>query len=187
MGLFLQTAIIPDCKEKEAKEVLKSIAEKLPCEEYTISDLNPEECQFKEHGDGVNILFNDHCIGYEDLAEAISKKTGKTVLMLYIYDEDYWGYFLYDNGSEVDMFIPMTDYFEEVSEEQKQEVRGNAKIISDYFHVEKSSIEKYIVFWTEEMLDNFEKKAYEDDEFGQCDSWQMADFMGKLGYPYEFE
>ncbi len=30
-----------------------------------------------------------------------------------------------------------------------------------------------------------DKKAYEDDEFGYED-WQMADFMRKLGYSYEF-
>ena len=30
-------------------------------------------------------------------------------------------------------------------------------------------------------------KAYEGDEFTLGDCWQMADFMRKLGYPYEFE
>ncbi len=32
----------------------------------------------------------------------------------------------------------------------------------------------------------FLKSAYDDDEFGYGD-WQMADFMRKLGYPYDFE
>lgn len=187
MGLFLQTAIIPDCSETEARETLEKIARGLSGETDTIVDLIPNECQYKTFVGGVTILFNEDCIGYEGLAEAISKESGKTVLVLYIYDGDYWGYHLFDNGTELDRFEPMPDYFEEVSEEKKQKVTGNAKLISDYFHVEESSIKNYLVFWTEEMMEDYEKKAYEDDEFGQCDCWQMTDFMKRLGYPYEWE
>lgn len=61
----------------------------------------------------------------------------------------------------------------------------NGIIFTDSNH--SRTIKRYLVFWTEEMLNNYEKKAYEDDEFGQCDSWQMADFMRKLGYPFEYE
>lgn len=61
-------------------------------------------------------------------------------------------------------------------------MKGNAEIIAKYFDVEAASIEKYLVHWSEDMMD---KKAYEDDEFGYED-WQMVDFMRKLGYPYEF-
>lgn len=186
MGVFLQTAIIPDCKEAEAREAVERVAQKLSCEKYEITDLIPEECQFKVQGKGISILFNEDCVGYEFLAEAISKEAGKAVLLLYIYDDDFWGYFLYENGSQIDQFNPMPDCLEEVSEEERQEMKGNAKAISEYFHVEEALIEKYLVYWTEEMLEGEETKAYEEDEFVQCDCWQLADFMRKLGYPYEW-
>ena len=176
MGLFLQTAIIPDCKETEAREALKKIAARF--------DLIPEECRYKEYAGGTAILLNEDCVGYDTLAKAISKALRKAALLLYTYDGDYWGYFLFDNGKEIDMFDSVPDYFEGVSEKEKQEVKGNAKLISDYFHVEESSIKNYLVFWTGEMTD---KKAYEDDEFEYLDCWQMADFMKRLGYPYEWE
>ena len=47
-------------------------------------------------------------------------------------------------------------------------------------------MERYIRFWTEDMMEQYEQPAYPGDEFGQCDCWQMADFMRKLGFPYTF-
>jgi len=196
MGLFLQTAIIPDCGEEEAKNAIAAVAGKYSQEleapgsgktpEYSIINLIPNECRFQTSERGVCILFNEDCIGYEALAGAISKEAGKAVLLLYIYDGDYWGYFLYDKGTEIDRFVPMPDYFDEVPEEEMQQMKGNAEVIAEYFHVNKASFEKYLVFWTEDMMEDYSAKAYEDDEFGQCEDWQMTDFMRKLGYPYEW-
>lgn len=192
MGLFLQVAIIPECKEAEAKTLVKTVAEKYSralrnsettdAIKYDIMDLCPDECTYKEFANGVSILMNDGCIGYGDLAGAISKEYGKAVLLLYIYDGDYWAYELYDNGEEIDQFDPIPDYFGDVSEEAIQKFKGNADIIAKYFSVDKADIEKYLIFWS----DTSDEKAYEDDEFAYSD-WQMADFMRKLGYPYKFD
>lgn len=196
MGLFLQTAIIPDCSEAAVRKAVAAVAEKYSHEleapdfdetsEYHILDLMPDDCKYQSAPDGISILFNEDCIGYESLAGALSEELSKAVLLLYIYDGDYWGYFLYDKGLEIDRFVPMPDYFETVSKEEKQQMKGNVDIIAKYFHVDKASIEKYIVFWTDKMMNDYSAKAYEDDEFGQCEDWQMVDFMRKLGYPYEW-
>ena len=196
MGLFLQTAIIPDCSEATLRKAVAAVAGKDSCElespdfdessEFHILDLMPDDCKYQSAQNGISILFNEDCMGYESLAGALSEELGKAVLLLYIYDGDYWGYFLYDKGLEIDQFVPMPDYFNAVSKDEKQQVKGNADIIAKYFHVDKASIEKYIVFWTDKMMNDYSTKAYEDDEFGQCVDWQMADFMRKLGYPYEW-
>lgn len=194
MGLFLQIAIMPGCKKEEVSAFVKVVAEKyshpfgtsakLSGMQYDIADLFPEECKYKQYENGTSILFNNRrCVGYGDLAEAISKESGKVVLLLYIYDGDYWAYELYDNGEKIDQFDPIPDYFGEVSEEVIRMSKGNADIIAKYFSVNKADIEKYLIFWSYGRLNN---KAYEDDEFEYCD-WQMADFMRKLGYPYGFE
>jgi len=189
---------MPGCKEAEAREAIQAVADKYACsfdelesgdydedcieDDMLISELIPDECQYVESARGVSILINDGCIGHDSLAKAVSKETGKAFLLLYIYDGDYWGYWLYENGNAIDEFNPIPDYFEKASEKKIQKVKGNAEIIARYFDVEKASIEKYLVRWPEEMIG---KKAYEDDEFEYGD-WQMADFMRKLGYPYEF-
>lgn len=193
MGLFLQVAIIPECKEAEARTLVKTVAEKYSraltnsettdAVKYDVMDLCPDECAYKEFANGVSILVNDGCIGYGDLAGAISKEYGKAVLLLYIYDGDYWGYDLYDCGEKMDQFNPMPDYFDDVSKEVIQKSKGNAELISKYFSVDKADIEKYLVLWSDDTIN---EKAYEDDEFEYRSDWQMADFMRKLGYPYEF-
>lgn len=195
MGLFLQAAIMPGCKEADARAAVTVVAEKYSSsfdelekggsaeDAMIISDLIPDECQYIENANGVSILFNAGCIGYASIAKAVSGEYGKAVLLLYIYDGDYWGYWLYDKGELIDQFNPMPDYFGEVSEDVIQKSKGNAEIIAKYFQVEKASIEKYLVHWSEETMGG---KACEDDEFGYED-WQMADFMRKLGYPYQFD
>ncbi len=195
MGLFLQVLVMPGCKEAEARAAVETVAEKYSCsfdalesgepivdEDIIISELIPDECQYVESAGGVSILINDSCIGYDSLAKVVSGESGKVVLLLYIYDGDYWGYELYDKGAFTDQFNPVPDYFDQVSEEDLKKSEGNAQIIASYFHVEQASIEKYLVRWSEDTMD---VKAYEDDEFGYED-WQMADFMRKLGYPYDF-
>ena len=148
--------------------------------------LEPAQCRYAVHGTGVSVLLNDDCVGFEGLAETVSVQLGKPVMLLYIYDGDFWGYFLCENGSVLDAFNPMPDYFEEVPEEQKESMRVNAALIADRFHVDPAAIEKYLVFWTEEDLEEWDEKVYEDDEFGRGEDWQMADFMRRLGYPYEW-
>lgn len=195
MGLFLQTAIIPDCSETEVRNAVAAVAEQYSQEleaphtdelKYDIIDLIPKECKYQSAQNGISILFNEDCIGYDSLAGALSEELDKAVLLLYIYDGDYWGYFLYDKGLEIDQFVPIPDYFEKATEKELQQKKGNTGIIAKYFHVDKASIEKYIVFWTNSMRRSYSEKAYADDEFGQCEDWQMADFMRKLGYPYEW-
>ena len=179
MGLFLQTVILPRTHQGEAAAAMEKIAEENPDFE-----LDPKECQYLQREGGAQILCE--CIGYDSLAEALSLKIPQPVLLLYIYDEDFWGYYLYENGKELDQFCPMPDYFEEVSQEERSQQAGDSAILSRYFGVTPESVQKYLCFWTEEMLEG-EGKAYPEDEASQCDCWQMADFMNKLGFPYEFD
>ena len=181
MGLFLQTAIIQNCDETKARDALAKAAKQNAAFELVL-----EECHFKEMNSGVNILFNENCAGFDELAQSISREIMKPVLLLYIYDEDFWGYYFYENDTQIDYFQPMPDYFEEADKAEAAKAAGDAVLLSKYFSVPEDSIVKYLGIWSEEMLDAYDEKAYEEDEFGQCDCWQMTDFMNKLGYPYEW-
>lgn len=185
MGMFLQTMIIPDIPEDQVKSAVEKVAKEQA--EGESMGLVPRECRYQVHDRGVSVLLNDDCVGFEDLASVLSKETGRPVMMLYIYDGDFWGYFLLENGEIKDTFNPMPDYFEEIPEEEKESMKGNAALLAEYFHVDAASVEKYLVFWTEDMLEKEGQKAYEEDEFEVGEDWQMADFMRSLGYPYEWE
>ncbi len=178
MGLFLHTVIIPQGSQREAADAMEKIAGSHPDME-----LDASACQYLQRSNGVQILCE--CVVYERLAEALSLEIQRPILLLYIYDEDFWGYFLYENGVELDQFCPMPDYFEEVSAEEADRLSGDPLILSKYFSVDPSDIQNYLCTWTEEMMDE-DEKAYPEDECFQCDCWQMADFMEKLGFSYDF-
>lgn len=179
MGLFLQTAIIPNCKAQEVREAVENAAE-------YVELLDPAQCGYRESEQGVTVLFNEGCCGYEELAKGLSEELPSPVLLLYIYDEDFWGYYFYEGGAELDRFSPMPDYFEEYSPKERQKCAGNSTLLARYFQVEQGDIERYLRFWPQDMMEQYEQPAYPGDEFGQCDCWQMADFMAKLGFPYTF-
>lgn len=177
MGLFLQTTIIPNCKAQEVREAVENAAE-------YVELLDPAQCGYRESEQGVTVLFNEGCCGYEELAKGLSEELPSPVLLLYIYDEDFWGYYFYEGGAELDRFSPMPDYFEEYSPKERQRCAGNSALLARYFQVEQGDIERYLRFWPQDMMEQYEQPAYPGDEFGQCDCWQMADFMAKLGFPY---
>lgn len=85
------------------------------------------------------------------------------------------------------MFYPMPDYFDEDVTQERLNYLLNKKVIVEYFGVEEKEIENYLVLWSEDLEEQVyssDIKAYEEDKFGQCDCWQIAEFMRKLGYLY---
>lgn len=180
MGMSITTAIFKNTNLEDTKKALNLLAQ-----HNSNAEINVDDCQF-ENGASTLMLFNaDAVIDNVDI-EFLSKEVADIVLSLYIYDDDFWGYCLYENGNLLDEFNTSPDYFEDISDEECDALKGKPDVISKYFDVNVKDIEKYLVHWTEEMQDE-EDLAYEDDEFTYCDCWQMADFMQKLGFPYSFE
>lgn len=176
MGLFLEIAILPRCTKEQAVKAVKAAAD--ANDEFCIE---PDDCQYIEQKNGTVICFNEGIVGFDGLAACLSIAVDGKVLYPYIYDEDFWGYYFYDKGQKLDSFMTEPDYFGE----DEKGGSGNVELIAKSFGVAKEDIEKYLMCWTEEMYEE-EAFAYEEDECGYCDCWQMADFMGKLGYPYSF-
>lgn len=175
MGLFLETAILPGCTKKQAQSAVQRAAE---ANDAFCIELS--ECRFVENKKGTSIVFNEGIVGFDSLAAVLSADVG-TVLYLYIYDEDFWGYYFYDKGEQLDSFMTEPDYFGDEAEGSN----GNAELIAKAFGIKTQDIERYLMAWTEEMYEE-EAAAYESDEFAYCDTWQMADFITKLGFPDTF-
>lgn len=175
MGLFLQTAILPGCGEEKARSAVSALAQKDGSLELDVSG-----CKFFSSSKGVQILFNENCAGYDSLSDGLSELTAGPVMLLYIYDGDFWGYFFCDNGTELDRFTPMPDYF---GEDEDPGPSGNAALIAERFGVPEEVVARYLVEWTDEDFEG-EHRACEDDEFHIGDCWQTVDFMAKLGWSY---
>ena len=173
MGVFLHTVLFPGGDELRCRTAVQRAAQ-LPD-----LGLSLDQCRWRLYPKGPAVLLNDGCCGYEALAEKLSVNLSCPVMVLYIYDDDYWGYFLWENGAELDRFASSPDYFEPASPPSKP---GNAPLASQRFGVEPGTIERYLLPWDEEEMGSY---AYEGDCAVIGDCWQMADFMGALGFDYD--
>ncbi len=185
MGLFMEAAVIPDSTEEEVRAALSALESR---NGQNGMQLETAACQIAGQNGGVSVLFNEYCAGYAPLAQALSAQLKGLALFLFIYDDDFWGYYCCENGELLDEFNPMPDYFEEVSEAERQRVSGSSALLAERFHVPEADLAGYLVPWDAGVLLGPERrKAYETDTYGIGDCWQMADFMDKLGYPYMWQ
>jgi len=175
MGLFLETAVIKGRGLFPVKKYLNNIAS--GSNDYGIV---PEKCVMVSNKAGTTLQFNENTTGFEKLASGLSKEANGTVLLCYIYDDDFWGYFLYDKGQEKDIFCPIPDYFGDVDEEEVVKMAGNPGVLSKIFNVPEAKVCRYLHFW-EDLDRNADGKAYPDDQYGY-DTWQMYDFIRALGF-----
>lgn len=173
MGLFLYTLLFPGGKEETCRAALERKAENPD------HDIRPDQCQWHTYPKGPAVQLNDGAMGF-DYAGPLSKRVNCPVLLAYIYDDDFWGYELWRKGKELDQFASLPDYFGQGEPPDKP---GDAKLLARLFGVEPERIARYLTPWPpEEPVDEY---AYEGDVSAIGDSWQMADFLGALGFDYD--
>lgn len=173
MGLFLQTVLFPGGVEADCRRALEAAASD------TEQGIQLDACRWHLFDKGPAVLLNDSCTGYDGLAESLSASLPCPVMVLYIYDDDLWGYFLWRNGAEVDRFATDPDYFEAREFPSRS---GDTVAVAQCFGLEPSKIDRYLLPWTEERMD---EQAYDTDSYVVGDCWQMADFMAVLGFDYD--
>ena len=89
MGVFLQTALFPGCGESAARAAVETAA-KNPAFQI---DLNA--CRYAQSYEGTQVLIEGDCLDFAALARALSDLSENPVMLLYIYDGDFWGYDFY--------------------------------------------------------------------------------------------
>lgn len=175
MGLFLNIAIVKGRGVFPVKKYLRLIAEG-----NNNFGTEPGECIIKPAAKGTLVQFNTPDI-YKELAVALSVQSKGEVLFCYIYDDDFWGYYLYNNGEETGYFCPIPDYFGYIDEEEALSMSsGDAEMLSYIFDIPVERIRNYFCRWTGL---NDGKKAYPDDKYGY-EAWQVADFIEALGFSF---
>lgn len=160
MGLFLHVVLFPDGEEQKCQSAVKL------CAANPYVSVRAEECRWHIYDRGPAVQLNNDCCGYDVLAKNLSLLMPSPVMVLYIYDGDFWGYYLWQNGAETDQFASLADYFEEGQPPQKP---GNVQKVAQCFGVPPENIAQYLTPWDEDSVN---------------DSWQMADFMEALGFDY---
>jgi len=113
----------------------------------------------------------------ESLAEELSRLSGKPALAVFEYDQDTWGYTLFDAGTLLDRFWSVP----ELVDMSPEECAGNFETVSSVLGVPPEWIAPYIRHVTEAEQG---VKAFDDDEFTLNDHWVRVDFMRRLGLTY---
>jgi len=180
MGIFLQTALFPGCDESIAHDAVETAARN-PAFHIELA-----ACKYAQNYEGTQVLI-DGSLGFAPLAKALSDAAENPVMLLYIYDGDYWGYDFY-GGDEEDHFNTLPDYFCPISPEEKQRHTGNPAALSGWLPTwDTEMMRRYLVHWSDLDEDAMEETACPDDRFPYGDCWQMTDFMAQLGFPWAFE
>lgn len=164
MGVFWHVAAFKKQDKVEIQEVLRELA--AGRNEF---EIELEACTVVECEAGNVIRLNDFCLAYDGLAKALSEKLEGPVLVCDIYDDDYWDYFLYKEGRELDRFMTVPDCFEEIPAEEWACWRGNAALLAQEFGCPEEAVSDYLRFWR-------------DDEENGWDAWEVVDFLEVAGF-----
>ena len=186
MGLFLSLSGIINKSEQEVAYALEKYLKVLDggLEPANIDNSHKNFCVIMEDGKNTTIFYPEYFLEWEQCSNFLSKELKAPVFSLHIYDGDFWTYTLFFDGEIKDKFMPIPDYFEDVSQEEIDNWKGSSQIIANYIPgLVQEDIEKYLICWDP---DKEETKAYEDDEFTNCE-WQLVDFMKKLKLPYPID
>ena len=100
MGLFLHVVLFPGGDEAACRAALEREAR-----DPKLS-LRPEDCRWQTYEKGPAVELNDGANGYEAVGRLSGAPDGSglegPVLLAYIYDDDFWGYELWQKGREQD-------------------------------------------------------------------------------------
>lgn len=139
-----------------------------------------KNCTLESYAAGTLIHFQSACTNPQELTRLLSAQAESTVLLCYTCKNDYWGYYLYDNGIEQDQFCPVPDYFGRVSLEFLEQSVGNAACLAQYFNTSAESLTNYLRCWSTDLLP---EKAYPHDQYGY-EAEQLTDFLAALHFSH---
>ena len=181
MGVFLQTALFPGCEESAARAAVETAAKN------PVFQIDLKTCRYAQSFEGTQVLMEGDCLGFATLAKALAGLSENPVMLLYIYDGDFWGYDFY-GGKEEDHFRTRPDYFGPVSPREKQRLSGNPAALSGWLPTwDMEMMRRYLVHWSDLDEEGLEETACPGDQFPYGDCWQMTDFMARLGFPWAFD
>lgn len=181
MGVFLQFALFPGCQEEAVRQAVEGAARN---PQFTV-DL--DECLYSASYEGTQVLIAGE-LGFDALAKELSQLAQNPVMLLYLYDGDFWGYDFY-GGREEDHFSTMPDYFEPISQAEKERLAGNPAALAGWFPVrDEKLLSRYLLHWSDDE-EELEEAGFacsgDSAPYGDC--WQAADFAAQLGFPWPFD
>ncbi|MEX2174571.1 MAG: hypothetical protein WD872_09425 [Pirellulaceae bacterium] len=191
MGTFLSMSATVGASPTQVVQSLNAFAEQqgglLEPEALT---LDHPDCLVVAPGkSGASALFPRDFVAWNEACAHLSSALGQPTFSFHIHDGDLWMYELFEDGKVVDQFNPIPEYWEGLDPSEVAQWKGDAAAVSKRVpNVSPQQIDKYLVPWTELMLQNpTPLKAYPADQYPYCVDWQMTDFLNQLGFVFPDE
>jgi hypothetical protein len=189
MGLFLAMSGVANASRAAVEDALRAYAvENGGTLEAVDPSTDPSDALLiADSGNHVTVMYPSDFVKWDDASESLSKTLGTSVVSLHIHDEDLWMYVLLAKGEQVDQFNPVPAYWQKnMPKGDKQIWAGNADVVAQHWPgLAPESICEYLHEWDLDAEDS--DLAYDDDQFGYNDCWQMTDFMGRLCLVYPID
>ncbi len=122
MGLFLALSGVVGAGPEEVKSSLSGFAQSHGGEfEFAegIAD-DPNIGVITRDGSNTTVVYPDGFCEWNEASKYLSRTLKKTVFSLHIHDDDLWMFVLFHNGNEMSWFNPITDYWKELTREEKE-------------------------------------------------------------------
>jgi hypothetical protein len=136
---------------------------------------------------GISVLYPHDFLDWDDASAFLSRQLDKPVFSFHIHDGDLWMFGLYVSGSAAAHFNPIPGYWNDnLSDDEREQWRGDANQLAKYIpDLQPESVDRYLVQW--DLDDDKPGRAYPNDRFCYEDSWQLTDFMRKVGLDFPID
>ena len=185
MGLFVALSGVIGASADDVQGALKAFAASRAGSFESTAGMpgEPNTGSITQYGVNTTVMYPEGFSEWYDASSFLSANLEKPVFSLHIHDEDLWMYILFRGGDEIGCFNPIPDYWEELAPEERARWKGDAEIIAGVVPgLTPAAVSNYLIEWTPQQQGGV--RAYPDDEFQIGDSWQMCDFMRKIGLEY---
>jgi hypothetical protein len=131
----------------------------------------------KQNGWSFLMLHLNSQLG-EPLAMELSKVSLAPVIVFHEYDQDAWGFVIFESGKRIGRFWNRP----EVVDEEAQSCTVGPERVAKGFGVAVETVSPYLIHLDADSDD--ESRAFDGDEHGLGNHWVRCDFMKRLGLSY---
>ena len=136
MGLFLSASGLFGVSSADVESCLQAYQSKKQRQFYAAAGTTTDAgilVMSETAGHKVFLLYPDGFLEWDELSGHLSQELQCPVFSFHIHDGDLWLYNFFVRGEQIGCFNPIPDYWGEVSDEEVQNVKGDASVISAHW------------------------------------------------------
>ncbi|MHB0937934.1 MAG: hypothetical protein ACYC6A_16220 [Armatimonadota bacterium] len=168
----------PNGEQAANTSLLDALATLKLSSESTISGEGKGGIVARAGGSWFFTLLTSNSLAGDGICMQVSRETNRPVIAIMDYDQDCWGYALFEDGEIRSLFWNIPAYVDL----DPAECKGDAKLLAETFHADPAQLQPYLRHIDPEK--EYNQKAFPEDEFPLGNTWVCVDFLRRLGIQY---